>query len=1291
MKLIKNKFAFGAVVYLLLCSFVFGQKNRNPTPPSINIGRNPTQPSRNFVSNSIPASRNFGMKVFNQYLNYNIKPNMSLSQRQNIYKNGIGVMINSSNIYLKLSQSNPVTIAQKSERVRDLVKLAGYITGHKNFNVDATYQQELKVNGHKVLGAQHPIRGIFITEDGLQGSFQEQLLLATHEFIHAEDCENHFSQLQPGDSIERYESLEKEWSSRNVGLAMVGREFNTEARAIVAVEGVTGPLSKEKLKEIRAWQAQVFKAGVDFNQNNFYKDKLEQARMAFNLKEDEREENFEEIINGELVYGGIIFGNKASNNSPVCKGLSFVQEDDHWKILLSTETKDGLREAVYENFSIEDLWAAYHIVRPTEQMKKKYGLWNQECSLMHVQGSVSVNVAAHPALLTTPIGLRLITLEAISGDLAFRKEKKERRYDVKSTLGLQWFDAPSRILIQDGEAKVVAADNPDLPLIRFRLLERLPTPKAYELQKDHVKMYLQNIWEKGTANQSSQEFTKNSYHLTVSDTAYLESKIIDQQFYNEVAEGTQAINFVDNFARLLALLNWAADHLGDTFPPLPKEAEILNTPVELNFAPDELQDLYRFPLKPVAPIETNDNQITDISNKWYKIIQNGRQIGFAQNVTGTITQNGKRKSLKMQKQSIYFLDNLESGISEQYYTRIFDDAGKLVSFNNLPFDSKASANEKEIAEKKALLGFTQLFPGKDWILNLIYKSHGDFNHLKKGESQTVGLVNSKPLKVTILESQPLVLKYSYETNEVLAEWGENGFPSRIFYDGLNTYFKPTTENETKNSFGFDVVTREYINYGVANDKTVGNLIPINPPFHTFAGEFQIECEWQKSLTSNDLKHLEKIGWNITKQEKPNVILLRNSRPLLEQGLFKIHQADPREPERWLLPEKLIDSDNNNIQKKAREMLLAPQYLRKNNQFIFFPQALHYQINLNDLDTANDQLLTESVQNKCLTLSIEVSQLIKHNMSNTRARRTSSEILNNPVGVCAEQARLLTAILRSQKIPAKYVAGIIFGPNEKYACSHAWVEVIINGYWYRIDPAQGAYQEQQVYIPDGENDNRVKFVKLISHNFKKNTNPTITINKNITNQEEVLKQLMLIHTIKSQDALCRIDDQDYYTKCVTNLSMIRKCLAENGIADIQELPEWRPGLIPTGLAILKVLEKSVGKERKSVNKRFGKEFAIINSLYPDAAYFLLPAQIKNIFDSISNDGGKVQFEEDLENADLPEEIKTKIGLIAIGDASTAKKMENIRALLVKHFDLENLIKLDAKQLELFLKDKNLFSN
>lgn len=1290
MKLIKNKFAFGAVVYLLLCSFVFGQKNRNPTPPSITIGRNPTQPSRNFVSNSIPASRNFGMKVFNQYLNYNIKPNMSLSQRQNIYKNGFAVMINSSNIYLKLSQSNPVTIAQKSERVRDLVKLAGYITGHKNFNVNATYQQEYKVDGHKVLGAQLPREGIIITEDGLQGSFQEQLLVATHEFIHAEDCENHFSQLQPGDSIERYESLEKEWCSRNVGLAMVGREFNTEARAIVAVEGVTGPLSKEKLKEIRAWWKQVFKAGVDFNENNFYKDKLEQARAAFNLNEDEREENFEKIINGELVYGGIIFGNKASNNSPFCKGLSFVQEDDHWKILLSTETKDGLREAVYENFSIEDLWAAYHIVRPTEQMKKKYGLWNQECSLMHVQGLVSLNVAAHPALLTTPIGLRLITLEAISGDLAFRREKKENGYNFKSTLGLQWFDAPSRILIQDGEAKIVAADNPDLPLIRFRLLERTPTPNAGELHKDYVKKYLQNIWKKG-ANPSSQEFMKNSTNLNWSDTAYLESKIIDQQFYKEVAEGNQTIHFVDNFARLLALLNWAADHLGDKFPPLPKEAEILNTPVELNFAPGELQDLYRFPLKPVAPIETNDNQITDISNKWYKIIQNGRQIGFAQNVTGTITQNGKRKSLKMQKQSIYFLDNLESGVSEQYYTRIFDDNGKMKSFSNMPFDPKSSTNEKEIAEKKALLSFTQLFPWKDWFLNLIYKSHGDFNHLKKGESQTIGLVNSKPLKATMLESQPLVLKYSYETNEVLVEWGENGFPSRIFHNGLNTYFKPTTENETKNSFGFDLVTRDYINYGVEKYNTGGYLIPINPPFHTFKGEFQIECEWQKSLTANDLKQLEKIGWSISKQEKTNVLILRNAKPLIEQGLFKIRQADPGESERWLLPENLIDSDNYDIQKKAKEMLLGIRYLRKNNQFNHIPQVLYHQINLNDLDTVNDQLLTESVQNKCLTLSIEVSQLIKHNMSNTRARRTSSEILNNPVGVCAEKARLLTAILRSQKIPAKYVAGIIFGPNEKYACYHAWVEVIINGYSYRIDPAQGAYQEQQVYIPDGENDNRVKFVKLISHNFKENTNPKITINKNITNQEEVLKQLMLIHTIKSQDALCRIDNQDYYTKCVTNLSMIRKCLAENGIADIQELPEWRPGLIPTGLAILKVLEKSVGKERKSVNERFGKEFAVINSLYPDAAYFLLPNQLKDIFESISIDGGKVQLEEDLENADLPEEIKTKIGLIAIGDASTAKKMENIRALLVKHFDLENLIKLDAKQLELFLKDKNLFSN
>lgn len=51
------------------------------------------------------------------------------------------------------------------------------------------------------------------------------------------------------------------------------------------------------------------------------------------------------------------------------------------------------------------------------------------------------------------------------------------------------------------------------------------------------------------------------------------------------------------------------------------------------------------------------------------------------------------------------------------------------------------------------------------------------------------------------------------------------------------------------------------------------------------------------------------------------------------------------------------------------------------------------------------------------------------------------------GVCQDYAHILIALLHQERIPARYVTGMIPGEG----ASHAWVEVAEGGYWYGVDP------------------------------------------------------------------------------------------------------------------------------------------------------------------------------------------------------------------------------------------------
>ena len=51
------------------------------------------------------------------------------------------------------------------------------------------------------------------------------------------------------------------------------------------------------------------------------------------------------------------------------------------------------------------------------------------------------------------------------------------------------------------------------------------------------------------------------------------------------------------------------------------------------------------------------------------------------------------------------------------------------------------------------------------------------------------------------------------------------------------------------------------------------------------------------------------------------------------------------------------------------------------------------------------------------------------------------------GVCQDYAHMFIALLHLAGIPARYVTGLILGEG----ASHAWVEILMDGKWYGLDP------------------------------------------------------------------------------------------------------------------------------------------------------------------------------------------------------------------------------------------------
>jgi len=97
--------------------------------------------------------------------------------------------------------------------------------------------------------------------------------------------------------------------------------------------------------------------------------------------------------------------------------------------------------------------------------------------------------------------------------------------------------------------------------------------------------------------------------------------------------------------------------------------------------------------------------------------------------------------------------------------------------------------------------------------------------------------------------------------------------------------------------------------------------------------------------------------------------------------------------------------------------------------------------------------------KAASLTILVNEIIEYDESLRRERKPSDWVLANKRGVCVEFSNLLTAILRVNGIPTRYVSGYSYSDIDKKFTGHAWVEVLLDdGSWVAFDPTwhEGGY-------------------------------------------------------------------------------------------------------------------------------------------------------------------------------------------------------------------------------------------
>ncbi len=94
-----------------------------------------------------------------------------------------------------------------------------------------------------------------------------------------------------------------------------------------------------------------------------------------------------------------------------------------------------------------------------------------------------------------------------------------------------------------------------------------------------------------------------------------------------------------------------------------------------------------------------------------------------------------------------------------------------------------------------------------------------------------------------------------------------------------------------------------------------------------------------------------------------------------------------------------------------------------------------------LDTA------EGDYEKVLRIIRSLSDRMCYERDVTDINTTAEVALALGCGVCQDHAHVMLALCRMERIPSRYVVGLMRGEG----VTHAWIEVLCKGYWYGFDP------------------------------------------------------------------------------------------------------------------------------------------------------------------------------------------------------------------------------------------------
>lgn len=108
---------------------------------------------------------------------------------------------------------------------------------------------------------------------------------------------------------------------------------------------------------------------------------------------------------------------------------------------------------------------------------------------------------------------------------------------------------------------------------------------------------------------------------------------------------------------------------------------------------------------------------------------------------------------------------------------------------------------------------------------------------------------------------------------------------------------------------------------------------------------------------------------------------------------------------------------------------------------------------------------QGVRTNDVAISIRdfVHNKMQYISGSTKFSTTAEEAAEKGCGVCQDFAQIMISLCRLQKIPCRYVAGLLLGEGK----SHAWVECAINGKWILFDPTNpNISQNEQIIFSRG---------------------------------------------------------------------------------------------------------------------------------------------------------------------------------------------------------------------------------